>query len=152
MNLLLPPIDRLGGSGIMRTHRNCVLFEKYEYFSEEPMDVGVWMRAEILADKLRARYEANSEQAWNLSRWPSGFSEEGENRLFVAVKGAWQGYFRLSREALYNPEDSSVPYTLLFDTRTWTPIPPVPVKCFRGFTYDVPRLSSPVTTVVLKSM
>jgi hypothetical protein len=49
-------------------------------------------------------------------------------------------YFRLADDALFNPRDLRVPYTLLFDTRTWTPIPPVPVRFFRGFTYDVPRL------------
>ena len=51
------------------------------------------MSAEVLQDKLQARQENNTEQAWNLSRWPKGFTAEGEHRLFVAVKGAWQGYF-----------------------------------------------------------
>lgn len=110
------------------------------------MDVGVWMRAEVFEEKLRARDEGKSEQVWNLSRWPRGFSQEGENRLFVAVKGAWRGYFTLSHEALYNPRDSTA-YSLLFDTRTWTPIPPVAVKCFRGFTYKVPQLSSDVSEI-----
>jgi hypothetical protein len=105
------------------------------------MDVGVWMRAEVLEEKLRARGEANSEQVWNLSRWPRGFSQEGENRLFVAVKGAWRGYFTLSHEAMINPRDSTA-YSLIFDTRTWTTIPPVTVKCFRGFTYKVPWAAS----------
>lgn len=104
----------------------------------EPMDVGVWMRAEVLEHKLEARAERNPEQAWNLSRWPAQLSAEGEHRLFVAVKGAWRGYFILSPEALYSPNDTSA-FTLLFDTRSWTPIEPVPVKCFRGFTYKVPR-------------
>jgi hypothetical protein len=105
------------------------------------MDVGVWMRPEVLEEKLRARQEKNSEQVWNLSRWPRGFSEGGENRLFVAVKGAWRGYFVLSDEAMINSRDSTA-YSLLFDTRTWTPVPPVAVKCFRGFTYKVPRLAT----------
>jgi hypothetical protein len=102
------------------------------------MDIGGWMRAEILADKLQARQEDNTEQAWNLSRWPKGFTEEEEHRLFVASEGAWRGYFVLSHEALFSSNDPSTPYTLLFDTRTWTPIRPVPARSFRGFTYNVP--------------
>jgi hypothetical protein len=113
------------------------------------MDVGVWMRAEVFEEKLRAHDEGKNEQVWNLSQWPGGFSEEGENRLFVAVKGAWRGYFMLSHEAMYNPRDSTA-YRLLFDTRTWTPIPPVAVKCFRGFTYKVPRPSSDVSEITVE--
>jgi len=103
------------------------------------MDVGVWMSAQLLAHKLEARHERNPEQVWNLSRWPRRLSAEGERRLFVASQGAWRGYFTLSPEALYNPNDASGAYALLFDTRSWTPIPPVPVRHFRGFTYNVPR-------------
>ena len=102
------------------------------------MDIGVWMSAEVLEHKLEARCAGNPEQAWNLSRWPTRLSSEGEHRLFVAVSGAWRGYFTLSPEALYSPNDPSVPYTLLFDTRSWTPMLPAPVKRFRGFTYNVP--------------
>lgn len=111
------------------------------------MDVGVWMRAEVLAHKLEAREEQNPEQAWNLSRWPTRLSAEGEHRLFVAAEGAWRGYFTLSPEALYSPNDVSAVYTLLFDTRSWTPIRPVSVKHFRGFTYKVP--GSPARDAVL---
>ncbi|MBA7698305.1 hypothetical protein ES703_106982 [subsurface metagenome] len=110
------------------------------------MDIGVWMSTEVLADKLQARQEDNAEQAWNLSRWPTGFTQEDENRLFVAAKGAWRGYFTLSREALFSPNDQSVPFTLLFDTRTWTPIRSMPAKRFRGFTYNVPGANSRGTT------
>ena len=106
------------------------------------MDIGVWMRAEVLADKLQAQEEDNTEQAWNLSRWPRGFTAEEENRLFVASEGAWRGYFTLSPEALFSPNDVSAPYTLLFDTCSWTPIHPVPIKHFRGFTYKVPGTNS----------
>ena len=106
------------------------------------MDIGIWMQAEVLEHKLQARQEDNPEQAWNLSRWPKGFTEEGEHRLFVASNGAWRGYFELSGEALFSPNDFSAPYTLLFDTRTWTPIPSVPAKRFRVFTYKVPRVNS----------
>ena len=98
------------------------------------------MRAEVLAHKLEARGQANPEQAWNLTRWPNRLSESGPHRLFVACEGIWRGYFRLSSEALYSPDDPHRPFTLLFDTRSWTRIPPVQVKRFRGFTYRVPKL------------
>jgi len=106
------------------------------------MDIGVWMSVEVLEHKLQARQEDNTEQAWNLSRWPTGFTQEGEHRLFVAANDSWQGYFTLSPEALFNPNDQSAPFTLLFDTQSWTPIPPVPAKRFRGFTYNVPGANS----------
>ena len=102
------------------------------------MDIGVWMSQEVLEHKLQAREQENTEQTWNLSRWPRGFTEEPGHRLFVAAKGAWRGYFILSGEALYSPNDVSSPYTLLFDTCTWTPVEPAPAKRFRGFTYKVP--------------
>ncbi len=108
------------------------------------MDIGVWMSPAVLDHKLEAQTEPNPEQAWNLSRWPkTGFPEGEKHKLFVACDGVWCGYFVLSGEALYNPEDERTPYTLLFDTRTWTEIDPVPVKRFRGFTYDVPGRSGP---------
>ena len=110
------------------------------------MDIGVWMGAEVLAHKLQARQQANTEQAWNLSRWPARLSQQGEHRLFVAVNGAWRGYFKLSSDALYNPNDDAAPFSLLFDTCTWTPIEPVPTKRFRGFTYNLPPLGSDRTT------
>ncbi len=106
------------------------------------MDIGVWMSTEVLADKLQARQEDNTEQAWNLSRWPTRFTEEADHRLFVASKGAWRGYFTLNYEALFSPNDLSAPFTLLFDTRTWIPILAVPAKRFRGFTYNVPSTHS----------
>ena len=109
------------------------------------MDIGVCMPEEVLEHKLQAREEGNSEQAWNLTRWPKGFTEEGEHRLFVAVNGTWRGYFTLSSEALYNPGDISTPFTLLFDTCTWTPIQPIAVKRFRGFTYNVPLMKADST-------
>jgi hypothetical protein len=104
------------------------------------MDIGVWMRSDVLAHKLEAVHEKNTEQAWNLSRWPSRITEKAEHRLFVASSGYWRGYFKLGRDALFNPADKVAPYTLLFDTRSWTPIPKIPVSQFRGFTYHVPRL------------
>ena len=98
------------------------------------------MSRTVLREKLKLKGERNPEGAWNLRRWPEGF-RQGDNRLFVAADGMWAGYFKLSPEALYNPDDEAVPYTILFDTRTWTPIPHTPVKRFRGFTYEVPQLA-----------
>ena len=108
------------------------------------------MSAEVLDHKLHAQLEDNTEQAWNLSRWPTRFTQEDEHRLFVAVEGAWRGHFTLSPEALYNPNDPSAPFTLLFDACSWIPIHPVPTKRFRGFTYNVPRLESAPTMPVHK--
>jgi hypothetical protein len=108
------------------------------------MDIGVWMSGPVLEHKLEAASEKNPEQTWNMGRWPNGLSEKGPHRLFVASEGIWRGYyFKLSGEALYNPEDERAPYALLFDTRTWTEVPPTDVKRFRGFTYNVPSTGEP---------
>ncbi|MEW6746377.1 MAG: hypothetical protein AB1486_26855 [Planctomycetota bacterium] len=71
-------------------------------------------------------------------------TEKGVHRLFVATGRHWVGYFILSSEAVYLPEDPKTPYVLLFDTRSWTEIVPAPAPRFGGFTYDVPKL--PLTT------
>jgi hypothetical protein len=119
----------------------CNFGNKQRFFDRGArMDIGVWMSAKVLSHKLAARAETNPEQTWSLNRWPKGMSEEQSNRLFVASGGYWRGYFKLSDEALFNPRDAKVPYTLLFDTRTWTPITPSPAKRFRGFTYKVPSV------------
>jgi hypothetical protein len=110
------------------------------------MDIGIWMTGEVLEHKLEARQEPNPEQAWNLARWPDGLALPGEHRLYVASAGRWRGYFVLAQDGLYNPEDPRTPFTLLFDTRTWTPIPPLPATRFRGFTYGVPKPLSPSNT------
>jgi hypothetical protein len=103
------------------------------------MDIGIWMQPEVLEHKLEARRDRNTEQAWNLSRWPTGFKEGEDNRLFVASRGAWRGHFRIT-DALFVRTGSRAQYTLLFDTATWTPIEPLPVERFRGFTKRVPNL------------
>ena len=107
-------------------------------FEDLPLDIGVCMRPEVLKHKLAARSEPNSEQAWNLSRWPSVLSQPGPHRLFVASRGAWRGYFVLRPDALFTPNECWTPFTLLFDAHSWTELPPTPVKQFRGFTYKVP--------------
>ncbi len=102
------------------------------------MDIGVWMPPAVLEAKLEQADTPKPEAAWNLARWPKGMTEGAGNRLFVASAGRWIGYFAISPEALYLPEDKRTPYVLLFDTSSWTPIPPSKVKRFRGFIYDVP--------------
>ena len=97
------------------------------------MDIGVCMSAEVLEHKLEAQNQRNTEEAWNVRSVPKGLGRPGQtDRLFVACNGAWRGYFVLSPEVLWAPEDKKVPWTLLFDTKTWTPIRPMPVKRFRG--------------------
>jgi hypothetical protein len=107
------------------------------------VDIGIWMSREVLADKLVLRTSRNPEAAWNLRNWPEGFVEGEENRLFIACEGKWIGYFKLAPDVLLNRADSAAPYTLLFDTRTWTAIEPAPVRPFRGFTYNVPSAAQP---------
>ena len=97
------------------------------------MDIGVWMSPEVLEHKLEARTERNTLASWNTKSVPRGLGQSGEvDRLFVATRGAWTGYFVLSKEALWTPEDATAPFTLIFDTGTWTPIDSVPVNRFRG--------------------
>jgi hypothetical protein len=103
------------------------------------MPVGIHTRWEVLEDKLEQRDDPRDSTAtWQLTRLPEKLSKEGPNYLFVAVDGAWHGYFTLKGEILWNPEDRRAPYSLLFDTRTWVEIKPVRTKRFRGFTYSTP--------------
>lgn len=105
------------------------------------MDIGVWMTSQTLSAKLDEADLGHPEAAWNMARWPKGFSSDPKvpNRLFVACGGQWLGYFIISREMLYLPEDKRTPYVLLFDTRSWTALPDgLDRKRFRGFTYNVP--------------
>jgi hypothetical protein len=97
------------------------------------MDIGVWMSPGVLAHKLEARGERNTLANWNTKSVPRGLGESCDgDRLFVATRGAWRGYFVLSKEALYTAKDAPAPITLLFDSTTWTPIDPVRVSRFRG--------------------
>ena len=97
------------------------------------MDIGVWISPGVLAHKLEVRTERNTLASWNTKSVPGGLGQSWElDRLFVASRGAWRVYFVLSKEALWTPEDAAAPFTLLFDTTTWTPIEPLPVSRFRG--------------------
>jgi hypothetical protein len=103
------------------------------------MDIGIQMGWEALEDKLEERENPRrGELTWNLNRLPK-LDPQGENRLFVSVKGLWQGYFVLKNEVLFSPEDSRCPYALIFDPRTWVEIKPLKTVRFRGFTYNTPR-------------
>ncbi len=106
------------------------------------MDIGVWMSPGVLEAKLEQADTSKPEAAWNLARWPKGMDEEGPNRLFIACRGQWIGYFLMSGEALYCPEDEKAPYVLLFDSRSWTEIEPQPRTRFQGFTYEVPEIET----------
>jgi hypothetical protein len=97
------------------------------------MDVALWMSPDVLRHKLAARDERNPEAAWNVSRLPAGLGRPGAvDRLFVASAGAWRGWCALAPDALYCADDPRAPITILFDTRTWTATPPLPVARFRG--------------------
>lgn len=100
------------------------------------MDLGVTMSSEILEEKLEQGEDLRHEVAtWNTRRLPTRLTPGWTNRLFVASGGVWQGYFELSGDALWNPEDERAPYALIFNPRRWTPIAPVPAPRFRGWRY-----------------
>ena len=88
------------------------------------------MSRAVFAHKLELRTSKNPEAAWNLRNWPEGYVEGEDNRLFIACQGKWIGYFKLAPYALFNRTDSAAPYTLLFDTRSWTPIKSSPGSTF----------------------
>lgn len=103
------------------------------------MHIGIHTRWEILEGKLEDRDDARRTTAtWQLTRLPEKLSKDGPNYLFVAVDGAWRGYFTLREEILWNPEDTRAPYSLIFDTRSWVEIKPLKTHRFRGFTYNTP--------------
>jgi hypothetical protein len=105
------------------------------------MDIGIYVSFETLKQKLEHREENNTEVTWNLRNFPSGLGKDPNgDRLFVASKSAWRGYFALKDEALFNPRDTAAPFSLIFDTTTWTKIKPVSCKAFRGWTYKVPKI------------
>jgi hypothetical protein len=100
------------------------------------VDLGVTMSPEVFEEKLEQAEDPRHKVAtWNTRRLPTRLTPGWTNRLFVASAGAWQGYFDLSGEVLWNPEDESAPYALIFNPRHWTPIAPVPVARFRGWRY-----------------
>jgi hypothetical protein len=105
------------------------------------VDIGIRMSLATLREKLSLRQDRNPETTWSLRTWPQGFRDGHTNRLFVAADGAWRGYF-IFTDALFNPRDQAVPYAILFDTRSWNPVSPAPAPRFRGFTYQVPDITT----------
>ena len=84
------------------------------------MDLGVTMSPEVFEEKLEQAEDPRHEVAtWNTRRLPTRLTPGWTNRLFV----------------LWNPQDESAPYALIFNPRRWTPLPPVPVPRFRGWRY-----------------
>lgn len=104
------------------------------------MDLGVTMSVDVLEEKLEcARDGKNPEATWSTRQLPKRLTPGWTNRLFVAVNGQWTGWFPLSGDLLWNPEDETAPYTLILNTRGWTRIPSAPAPRFKGWRY----LSSP---------
>jgi hypothetical protein len=101
------------------------------------VDIGIYTSRVTLDHKLEQLDDGKGPEAtWNMGRLPKNLGkEEGPDRIFFAVGGRWRGYFNLSRDVLYNPDDDEKPYSLLFEIASWTKIKPVPVKRFRGFRY-----------------
>ena len=100
------------------------------------MDLGVAMSQEVLEHKLEGSDDGKSpELTWNTRRVPTRLEPGWNNRLFVACDGSWVGYFPLSGEVLWNPDDEQAPCSLIFDARRWIPIAPVPAPRFRGWRY-----------------
>lgn len=100
------------------------------------MDIGVVMSPGVLEHKLECAHDGKSpEVTWNTRRLPKGLTPGWTNRLFVAVGGRWRGYFALSGEVLWNPEESAAPYALIFDARRFSRIKPEPAPIFRGWRY-----------------
>jgi hypothetical protein len=100
------------------------------------VDLGVSMSLAVFEDKLEhARDGKNPEATWNTRRLPKRLTPGWTNRLFVACEEVWRGYFPLSGEVLWNPEDPDAPYALIFDTRSWTPMELVPAPSFRSWRY-----------------
>ena len=110
------------------------------------MDLGVTMSTEVLEHKLEEAAERHRRVAtWNTRRLPKRLTPGWTNRLFVACEGFWRGYFALSDEVCWNPEDEAAPYALIFDPGQWTAITPISAPYFRGWKYldSPPGIDSP---------
>jgi hypothetical protein len=100
------------------------------------MDLAIVMRPEVLADKLEdGRVHGRAVATWNTRRLPTRLTPGWTNRLFVAARGRWRGYFPLSGDVFWNPRDAAAAYALIFDPRRWTRIGAVPCPSFRGWRY-----------------
>ena len=83
-------------------------------------------------------------QVWNMKTLPDEMSRSpGPHRLFVAVEGHWRGFFVLQPWVHRNPQDTAIPWTLVFDANTWTAVTPQsapPRDRTVGYTLVVPDL------------
>lgn len=112
------------------------------------MDIGVVMSPGVFEDKLEYATDGkNPEATWNTRRLPKGLTPGWSNRFFVAVAGCWRGFFPLSGEVLWNPEDVGAPYAMIIDTRGWTPVEPAAAPSFRSWRY----LADPPTALRAES-
>lgn len=106
------------------------------------MDIGVYWSSAVLEHKLERRDQGKAEEVWNCRRLPHGMGRDAAgDRLVVACRRRWVGFFRLVSEILFISTDPVCPYALIFDAHSWTPIPPLPCKPFRGWTYKVPAFT-----------
>ena len=101
------------------------------------VDIGIYTSGVTLEHKLDQMEDGKGPEAvWNMGRLPKDLGKSpGPDRIFFAADGYWRGYFLLSGDVLYNPEDEEKPYSLLFKVATWTEIPPAPMKKLSVFRY-----------------
>jgi hypothetical protein len=78
-----------------------------------PMDRGMVMRGEILADKRADGRGGRRPATWNTRRLPTRLTEGWTTRLFVTCAGAWRGYLPVASDVLWNPTDAAAPYALI---------------------------------------
>jgi hypothetical protein len=102
------------------------------------MDVGVYWSPAVLEHKLERRgLPGHHEEVWNCRHLPKGLGIDASgDRLVIASEHRWVGAFRLATDVLFNPNDPSCPYALIFEVGSWTVLPsPQPCKPFRGWKY-----------------
>lgn len=123
------------------------------------MDIGVYWSPAVLEHKLeRHHLPGPHEEVWNCRHLPKGLGlDPSGDRLVIGSQRRWIAAFRLATDVLFNPDDPSCPYALIFDARSWVVFPsPQPCKPFRGWKYlsrppapqasnDAPAPPSPVT-------
>jgi hypothetical protein len=86
-------------------------------------------------DQLAAMIQADGSRrraTWNIRFEIQDLSPGWKNRLFVASRGFWKGYFPLLGDVLRDSQDPALPYRLTFDLSGWVPIVPVRAPRFRG--------------------
>jgi hypothetical protein len=102
------------------------------------------MNPGVLEHKLEEGEEGR-ESVWNTRKLPKLLVPGWKNRLFVACGGRWRGWFPLSGELLWSPDDEQAPYGLVFDSAAWRPVPRRPAPKFRGWRYvEGDEISAPL--------